>query len=136
MWYLLCTWCCTKHFIYISLFISPNTSMGFPGGSDGKESACTVGHLALIPGLGRSSEGGHGNPLQYSCLESPHRQRSLAGYGPWSHKELDTPERLSTAQHFYYSHFTEEGTEAQKCYTALVSRKANWINTPTPCSLD
>ena len=79
---------------------------------------------------------GEGYPLQYSCLESPHRQRSLAGYSPWSHKELDTPERLSTAQHFYYSHFTEEGTEAQKCYTALVSRKANWINTPTPCSLD
>ena len=37
---------------------------------------------ALISGLGRSPEGGHGNLLQYSCLESPHRQRSLAGYSP------------------------------------------------------
>ena len=36
----------------------------------------------LIPGLGRSSEGGHGNPLQYSCLENHHGQRSLAGYSP------------------------------------------------------
>ena len=40
-------------------------------------------------------EGGHGNPLQYSCLENPHRQRSLVGYSPWGHKESDTTERLS-----------------------------------------
>ena len=39
--------------------------------SDGKESACNMGDLGLIPGLGRSSGGGHGNPLQYSCLENP-----------------------------------------------------------------
>ena len=37
------------------------------------------GDLGLIPGLGRSPGGGHGNPLQYSCLENPHGQRSLAG---------------------------------------------------------
>ena len=42
---------------------------------------------------------GHGNPLQYSCLENPHGQRSLAGYSPESHKELDMTELLSTAQH-------------------------------------
>ena len=42
-----------------------------------------VGDAASIPGLGRSPGGGHGNPLQYSCLENPHRQRSLAGYSPW-----------------------------------------------------
>ena len=40
--------------------------MGFPGGSDGKES-----NLGWIPGLGRSPGGGHGNPLQFSCLENP-----------------------------------------------------------------
>ena len=38
---------------------------GFPGGSDGKESACNVGDMGSIPGLGRSPGGGHGNPLQY-----------------------------------------------------------------------
>ena len=43
---------------------------GFPGGSDGKESACNVGDLASIPGLGRSPREGNGNPLQYSCLEN------------------------------------------------------------------
>ena len=44
--------------------------MGFPGGSDGKESACNAGDLSSIPGLGRSPEEGNGNPLQYSCLEN------------------------------------------------------------------
>jgi len=38
--------------------------------------------VGLIPGLGRSPVGGHGNPLQYSCLENPHRQRNLVGYSP------------------------------------------------------
>ena len=36
-----------------------------------KESACNVGDLGSIPGLGRSPGGGHGNPLQYSCLKNP-----------------------------------------------------------------
>ena len=45
--------------------------MGFPGGSDGKESIHNAGDLGLIPGLGRSPGGGHGNPLQHSRLESP-----------------------------------------------------------------
>ena len=48
-----------------------------------------VRDMGLIPGLGRSPGGGHGNPLQCSCLENPHGQRSLAGY---SHKESDTTE--------------------------------------------
>ena len=52
---------------------------GFPGGSDGKESASNAGNLGAIPGLGRSPGGGHGNPFQYSFLENPHGQRSLAG---------------------------------------------------------
>ena len=71
------------------------SSVGFPGGSDGKE--CNAGDLDSIPGLGRSAGGGHGNPLQYSCLENPHEHRKLADYNPQGHKELDTTEQLSTA---------------------------------------
>ena len=60
--------------------------MGFPGGTSGKEPACTgdVRDAGLIPGSGRSSGGGHGNPLQYSCLgespwtEEPGRLQSIA----------------------------------------------------------
>ena len=45
--------------------------MGFPGGASGKESTCNAGDASLIPGLGRSLRGEHGNPLQYSRLEHP-----------------------------------------------------------------
>ena len=44
--------------------------MGFPSGSEGKESACNAGDLGSIPGLGRYPGGRHGNPLLYSCLEN------------------------------------------------------------------
>ena len=50
--------------------------------SDSKDSAWNAGYLGSIPGLGRSPGGGHGNLLQYSCLENLHGQRSLAGYSP------------------------------------------------------
>ena len=57
-----------------------------------------VGDLSSIPGSGRSPGGGQGNPLQYSCLENLHGQRSLAGYSPWGQKESDTTEWLSTTR--------------------------------------
>jgi len=50
-----------------------------------------------IPGSGRSPGEGIGYSLQYSCLENPHGQRSLAGYSPWGCKELDMTEQLSIA---------------------------------------
>ena len=59
-----------------------STLWGSFGGSDGKESACNVGDPSSIPESGKSSGGGHGNPLQYSCLENPYGQRSLACYNP------------------------------------------------------
>ena len=72
--------------------------ISFPGGSDGKESACNVGDLGSIPGSRRSPGEGNGNPLQYSCLENPvdrgfwiedRGSRSLAGYSQWDCKESD-----------------------------------------------
>ena len=64
--------------------------LGFPGGSVHKESASNAGYLGSIPGLGGSPGEGDGNPLQYSCLENPHGQRSLTG--PWGRKESDMTE--------------------------------------------
>ena len=52
--------------------------MGFPGGLDGKESACHAGELRLIPGLGRSPGEGNSYPLQYSCL------KNFKNRGAWS----------------------------------------------------
>ena len=57
---------------------------------------CNVGDLGLIPHVGRYPGGGHGNPLQFSCLESPQGQRNMVGYSPWGHKESDMTEQLST----------------------------------------
>ena len=62
--------------------------MGFPGGSDGKESTCSAGDPGSIPGLGRYPGDGNGNTLQYSYLENSMDR-------PWSHKESDTIEKLS-----------------------------------------
>ena len=52
-------------------YCSPHMSRDFPGSSIGKESTCNAGDPRSFPGSGRSSGGGHSNPLQYSCLENP-----------------------------------------------------------------
>ena len=75
-------------FVYYIMYLR----MGFPGVLAGKEYACNAGDLGSIPGLGRSLGGEYGNPFQYSSLENPHGQRSLAGCSPWGCKELDTTE--------------------------------------------
>ena len=62
-----CVCVCVCIYIYIYVYIY----IGFSVGSAGKESACNAGDLGSISGLGRSPGGGHGNPLQYSCLEHP-----------------------------------------------------------------
>ena len=77
------TACCL--FLWIKCYCNPvmlshlGLVFGFPGGSGDKESVYNAGDLGSIPGLGKSHGGGHGNPLQYSCLENPHGQRTLKG---------------------------------------------------------
>ena len=73
--------------------------MAFPGGSDGKESACNAGDLGSVPGSGRSPGEGHGNPLQYSCLENPMDR------GAWRdtvHGVTMSQKRLSSQAHTLY----------------------------------
>ena len=79
--------------LYRIIFYALSDRTGFPGGSN-KESACKVGGLCSIPGLGRSPGEGNGYPLQYSCQEKSHGQSSLAGYSPWGHKESDMTENV------------------------------------------
>ena len=74
---------------------------GFPGGSNGKESACSAGDPGSIPGSGRSP----GEGKVYSSIFMPgefHGQGSLPGYSPWDQKkELNTTERLDTLMHLH-----------------------------------
>ena len=70
------------NFAYVASIKTQKTDVwGFPGDSASKEFACKAGDLSFLPWLGRSPGGKHGNPLLHSCLENPHGQRSLAGYG-------------------------------------------------------
>ena len=85
-----------RNLAYLTINRATQVALGFPGGSDGKESTCNVGDMGSIPGLGNSPGGGHGKPLQYSCLENPHGQRSLMGFCPQACKEYDMTEQLST----------------------------------------
>ena len=73
---------------------SSKDTLDFPGGSDGKESACNAGDSGLIPGLGRSSGEWNGNPLQYSCLEN---SMDIGAWqaSPWGHRESDMTEQLT-----------------------------------------
>ena len=73
-------------FVSEAYYSNLSSNLGFPHGSDGKESTCNVGELGSMPGLGRSPRGGNVMPLQYFCLEDLHGQRSPVGYRPWGCK--------------------------------------------------
>ena len=86
----------THSAIFVNLIL---LRKGFPGASNSKEFACNVEDLGLIPGLGRSPEGGHGNPPQYSCLEN------LMDRGAWwatVHKVAKSWTRLKQLSTQYY----------------------------------
>ena len=87
-----CVGMCCVYMSYVRV------GLGLPSGSGVKNLTCNAGDGGSIPGLGKIPGGGHGNPLQYSCLENPHGQRSLEGYSPWGYKELDMTE---ATQHIY-----------------------------------
>ena len=74
--------------------------LGFPGGSDGKESACNAGDQGSIPGSGRSPGEGNGNPTPVFLPGESHGRRSLVGYSPRGHKESDMTERLHPEPQF------------------------------------
>ena len=72
-----------------------NTTRGFPGSSDGKESAYNAGDLGSIPESGNLLEKEMATHSSILLLGESHRQKTLVGYGPWGHKESDTTEQLT-----------------------------------------
>ena len=91
-----------------------------------KESACQeAGNPGLIPGSRRSPGEGNGYPLQYSFLENPRGQRSLAGSSPWGCKEFDTTQRLMLS----FSKSTFNNLSKDKLYRAIViGRLLRWAS--------
>ena len=75
-----------KHLLFQAFSLHFLIPLGFP--ETVKESTCNVGDLGLIPGLGGSPGGEHGNLLRYSWLENLTGQRSLAGYSPWGSQRM------------------------------------------------
>ena len=99
--------------------------------SEGKESICSVGDLGSIPGLGRSPGGGHLNPLQYSCLENPHGQRSLAGYSTWGSQIVGHhwATKHSTAQIIYtYIHIHTHTYVCVRMYIYIERELPCWLS--------
>ena len=88
----------------------------------GKESACQAEDVDLIPGSGRSPGGGNSNPLQYSCLEKSHRQRSLVGCSPKGHRVgyNCVCTRVQTHTHTQYFTFNKTALNLTKLHNFLV----------------
>ena len=90
------------------------SSLGFPGGADGKEFACSAGDLGLIPGLGQRRE----------WLSTPvflpgefHGQRRLVGYSPWGNRKLDTTEQLTVSLSIFRLSLNAAAKSPQSCLT-------------------
>ena len=97
--------------------------LGFPGGSEGKESPCNAGNTGWIPESGRSPGEGNCNPLQYSCLGESHGQRSLAGYSPWNVKVAQSCPTLCDPMDYIVPPWTIQGI--------LQARILEWVDFPS-----
>ena len=74
--------------------------LGFPGGSDSKESACNAGDMGLITGSRRAPGEGNGYPLQYFTQRISWTEKPGRLYSPWGHKESDKTENNTLTFHF------------------------------------
>ena len=106
----------------------------FPGGAAVKNPPAMqeTQETHSIPGLGRSSGGGNGNPLQCSCLENP-GQRSLVGYSPWGHKDLDMNEWINSKIWSLHKNPKEHVQRTSRLVNQSISCARRVWTKQTPC---
>ena len=81
-----------------------------------------IRNIGSIPGSGRSPGGGHGNPFQFSCMENPMDKRSLVGYSPQGHRELDMTEVTE------HTHTHTRAGEGSFCACTHLYEKPFWVH--------
>ena len=96
-------------------------TMGFPGGSEVKASACNAGYLGLIPGLGKSPGEGNGNPLQYYCLENPMDR------GAWRGTDHRVAKNQTQRLHFHFHQCRRHGFDP---WVGKIPWRRKWQPTP------
>ena len=111
-----------------SFSVSYGGTWGFAGGSDSKESACNAGHTGSVPGLGRSPGGGHGNPLQCSCLENP---MDRGAWWAMVHRVAKSRTRLKPTKQ-QQQHGGSWNVNGTSCPTL---KQGRWLFTPPCCDL-
>ena len=102
---------------FLANWATKEAQRGFPGGASDKEPACQCSRCkrcGFDPWVGKIPWRKHSNPLQYSCLEKSHGQRSLESYSPEGHKELDTTEATE------HAHMQRDRINASGCLPALL----------------
>ena len=87
--------------INLEIRINIHTLLGFPGGADGKESARNARRLGFDSWIRKISWSRKQQPTPVFLPEEFHGQRSLVGYSPWGHKEMDMTEGANTYTHYY-----------------------------------
>ena len=119
----------TKTSVYTYIYILFHTLKGgFLGDSDGKESAHNDGDLSSVPGSGRSSGEGNGNPLQYSCLENPMDR------GSWQATVHGVAKSRTQLSDFTSLHFIQHEGPLEKemaTYSSLVAWRIPWTEEPS-----
>ena len=118
-------------FLLVLLNLDPIVTLGFQGGSAGKEAACHTGDLGLLSGLGRLPGGGPGNPLQCSYLGNPR------DYNPQHRKKSGTTEMTEHTQAHKDSairskNFTADGASSQAEWSCSLSWENLWASKDKP----
>ena len=107
-----------------------SSSSTFTSDSDGKESACNVGDPGLIPGSGRFPWRWEWHPTPVFWPGESHGQRSLVGYSPWRHKEVDTTQQLTLA--LFTIAAAAAAKSLQSCPTLCDPRDGSAAGSPFP----